>query len=82
MSWARQARRERARRRPSTVLWAGDAPGGHYQERVYDLIQSPEYPRTGVVDIYVRHDGWCAMHRGRPCNCDPAITIVPRKGAA
>jgi hypothetical protein len=28
-----------------------------------------------LVDIY--HDDWCAIHRGRYCNCNPDVRLHP-----
>lgn len=29
----------------------------------------------GAISIDVRHDEWCAMYDGQPCNCDPEIRL-------
>lgn len=27
----------------------------------------------GYYEIEVRHDSWCGMYSGKPCNCDPEM---------
>jgi hypothetical protein len=54
------------------VVWAGDAPGGNYTEKV--LTHAPEAVASGgVTQIDVAHDDWCAIFRGNPCNCSPTV---------
>ena len=55
--------------RQGGVLLVGDAPGGHYRDKV--LAQEPK--SAGLYHVDVFHDDWCAIWQGRKCNCDPHL---------
>jgi hypothetical protein len=46
----------------------------NYVKKLEDLRARGEFP-TGVYDVEVAHDDWCAIHAGGYCNCDPDIRI-------
>jgi hypothetical protein len=39
------------------------------------LIREGKFPDVGLEMIEVYHDDWCAIYRGRFCNCYPDIRI-------
>jgi len=52
------------------------------------MIPTPEYLRrlllgatcgaidvATVADVVIEHDRTCGIHRHRPCDCDPVITL-------
>lgn len=57
-----------------TIKWSGNAPGGNYTEKL--LAQPTPRPGEAVV-VEVRHDDWCAIFNGNPCNCEPDVTSRP-----
>jgi hypothetical protein len=59
------------------VLWVGDAPGGNYVQILEALIeQHPEIIAAGLHNVSIRHDDWCQIERGRPCNCDVEVELM------
>jgi len=54
-------------------LWVGDAPGGNYVEKSRALMK--DLPKGQVYNVEIAHDDWCAIHKKKPCNCDPDIEI-------
>jgi len=36
-------------------------------------------PGTGLKNIAVCHDDWCAIYKGGYCNCEPDVTIMDNK---
>lgn len=59
------------------ILWAGDAPGGNYTDKVAAFVAQLQANGNGhlVAHIQVSHDDWCAIFRQNPCNCDPDIEV-------
>jgi hypothetical protein len=63
-----------------------------YQERIDSASRQvfDDKWRGNVSVVSVQHDDWCAIYKGRPCNCDPDITMntptgrfmVDRRGRA
>ena len=53
-----------------------------YQERIDRACRQvfDDKWRGKVSDISVQHDDWCAIYKGRPCNCDPDITMTTPTG--
>jgi len=47
----------------------------NYWKKVRKLFAEGKIPTSclSAVDIY--HDDWCAIHRGKHCNCDPDIVV-------
>lgn len=34
-----------------------------------------DLPVSGVYDVTLLHDEWCASHFGSPCNCQPEMLV-------
>lgn len=45
----------------------------NYFEKLTDLMAGLE-PGT-VNHVMVRHDDWCGHFRGKPCNCNPDVSL-------
>jgi hypothetical protein len=47
-----------------------------YDAKVLAFVKEhAELGATGVHHIWLRHDGWCGIHKGGNCTCDPDIEI-------
>ena len=57
----------------------GDGPGGNYEAKVLKLIEENPKLMCGLADIDIRHDNWCAVYGGHPCNCDPDVKVRGEK---
>ncbi len=59
-------------------------PKGNYQKAILEAWQdghlSPQAGQVTHLDIY--HDDNCAIFRGGPCDCDPAIFQRPEPAKA
>jgi hypothetical protein len=55
------------------ILRVGDAPGGNYIRKVAALVEAYPELEGSYSEVDVRHDGWCRIYRGAPCNCDPDV---------
>jgi hypothetical protein len=51
----------------------------NYQKKISRMVESGElvFEPGGMSDIEISHDSWCAIHKGRLCDCDPDITVHP-----
>jgi hypothetical protein len=49
----------------------------NYMKRLWELYLQGKIPEASLswVDIY--HDDWCGIYRGRYCNCDPVLRLLP-----
>jgi len=56
----------------------GNAPGGNYLPAV-ELLgeQVARHGRGTVTQVRIAHDEWCGIFHGRPCDCDPDVSVVP-----
>ena len=47
----------------------------NYYKKLKKLFDQGKIPTMSLqlVDIY--HDDWCAINRGKYCNCDPEIKL-------
>ncbi len=59
----------------NTILPFSDAPGGNYVSKIARLIEKNPQLRGCALLIDIRHDDWCAIYSGRPCNCDPEVEV-------
>jgi hypothetical protein len=45
---------------------------GNYVNKLLEFAGEQNItPGLTVVNVF--HDGWCAVFKGKPCNCDPEI---------
>jgi hypothetical protein len=47
----------------------------NYLKKLIKLFDQAKLPKAGLVVLDVYHDDWCAIYRGRYCNCDPDIRL-------
>jgi hypothetical protein len=50
----------------------------NYMKKLMELYRQGKVPQAGqpmMTDVC--HDDWCAIYRGRYCNCDPEIRFYP-----
>lgn len=59
------------------TMYSADWQMDNYKKKVQQAIQAGAFKRGEIYDIDVRHDDWCGVWVGKPCNCDPDITIGP-----
>ncbi len=48
--------------------------GGNYVPLVVALASELE---PGGFVVTVKHDDWCAIWSGRPCDCSPELVVRP-----
>jgi hypothetical protein len=53
------------------------APEHNYIKKLAEVWNQEEHP-PDLYDAFVAHDRDCAIHGGRHCDCDPAVSIVRR----
>jgi hypothetical protein len=58
-----------------TTLLLGDTPGGNYVGKLARFIEKHPELRGRATAILIRHDDWCAIYSGRPCNCNPDMEV-------
>jgi len=46
----------------------------NYMKKILKKLKDRQLP-VGVTDVLVRHDDWCDIYKGLPCNCDPEIEM-------
>jgi hypothetical protein len=53
-----------------------------YQERLEKASKQvfDDKWRGRVSDAQIQHDDWCAINKGKECNCDPNILIFTPTG--
>ena len=49
------------------------APSEHNHVKKLMAMLADGMPAARVSDVIISHDGWCGIHRGGFCNCDPTI---------
>jgi len=49
----------------------------NYMKKIMKLYQQGKLSPAGAMITDVYHDAWCAINRGRHCNCNPEIKIRP-----
>ena len=53
-------------------------PSKHnYMKKIMELCRQGKVSPAGVMMTDIYHDDWCAIYKGRHCNCDPEIKICP-----
>jgi hypothetical protein len=52
------------------------AQAQNYYRPLREFLAQHQF-RAGIADIDIRHDDWCAIHRGEYCNCEPEIRLRP-----
>ena len=57
------------------LLLLEDAPGGNYVRKLARLVEKHPELRGRASAVIIRHDDWCAIYSGRPCNCDPDVEV-------
>jgi hypothetical protein len=62
-----------------TMLVFGDAPGGNHVGKLARFIEKHPELRGRATAILIRHDDWCAIYSGQPCNCDPDVEVANGK---
>jgi len=52
----------------------------NYLKKILKRLQNAQ-PVVGVFPVEVRHDDWCDIFKGKPCNCDPDVIMedFPKK---
>ena len=46
----------------------------NYVRKLLRLLEDKE--GIGVLEhVLIRHDSWCGIYNGKPCNCDPEIVF-------
>lgn len=48
---------------------------GNYAPELMRLARTMT-PGT-VSEAIIEHDDWCRINRGRPCDCNPTVRLVP-----
>ena len=52
------------------------APRDNYKRKLGYLMRIGAIPTgIGAHLIDVQHDSWCSYFEGRPCNCNPDISV-------
>lgn len=54
--------------------------GGVYLKRLYKAAEAGLITKGRFAHAKVYHDNWCGSYKGKPCNCDPNITIQTSQG--
>jgi hypothetical protein len=48
----------------------------NYIKKIRYLANIGAIPRdVGIHTIDVLHDDWCAIFKGKPCNCNPTVRL-------
>jgi hypothetical protein len=49
----------------------------NYQVKINQLIKDNflEFGKAGVHNLEVRHDDWCSMFEGNPCDCNAELFL-------
>ncbi len=46
-----------------------------YMNRLLLAQEKLQLPRSGLLHCTIAHDSWCAIYKGKQCNCHPEITF-------
>lgn len=67
--------------RDKVLFLTPGAPGEYdptrhnYYAKVAPLLAT--LPPTGLTEVQILHDDWCAIHKGGYCDCDPDVRVIP-----
>ena len=54
----------------------------NYIRKIQYLVKVGAIPvDAGVNHLDVLHDNWCAIFKGKPCNCNPEVHLKARVAA-
>ncbi len=53
----------------------GGAPGGNYLKPALEIGWTLKDLGRRVSIIDVRHDDWCGIFKGTPCDCQPELEM-------
>jgi len=62
------------KRKKGLIISDRPASLGNYVKRMIDAAQEAQ-PGT-VSHTVIKHDDWCLIFSGKPCNCNPDIEII------
>jgi len=51
-----------------------------YMETIFKAIEKGSIPSVGVLMPQIAHDNWCKIYKGKPCNCNPDISVETDDG--
>lgn len=66
---------EKEKQMRANVLMVGDNPGGNYVAKIQELSEQHPEILTGVHHVSVKHNSWCGIFEGRPCDCDVEVKL-------
>jgi hypothetical protein len=47
----------------------------NYMKKLVKLHEKGKLATTSLTEVDIYHDDWCAIYRGRYCNCHPVIKL-------
>jgi hypothetical protein len=47
----------------------------NYYKKLQKLFDQGKIPAMSLTMVDIHHDDWCAVYRGKYCNCDPEIKL-------
>jgi hypothetical protein len=47
----------------------------NYYKKLKKLFDQGKIPTMSAQLVEIYHDDWCAIYRGKYCNCDPDIKL-------
>jgi hypothetical protein len=52
----------------------------NYVRKILEKLKNRR-PPVGVTNVLIRHDDWCDIFKGKPCNCNPGVIMedLPKK---
>lgn len=51
-----------------------------YMDTILKAVEKGSIQLGGLLIPSVAHDSWCAMHKGKDCNCEPEISVETEEG--
>ena len=52
----------------------------NYMETIFKAIEMGSLKTGGLLFPEVAHDSWCNMHKEKPCNCNPEVSVETEEG--
>jgi hypothetical protein len=52
----------------------------NYARKVLELFAQGKITPGQLTTLEVAHDGWCGLHQGGFCDCNPEIRLLPLTG--
>jgi len=49
----------------------------NYQKKLFRMLGEIKLEPKAKYHTIIKHSGWCGIFKGKRCNCDPVIEIVP-----